>query len=38
MNNPCENCKKNPNCPRVCYPQRDYERSIRKKGGKRKVR
>ncbi len=32
MTNPCEKCKKKPNCPRVCYPRRDYERAIRKKG------
>lgn len=30
MTNPCENCKKKPNCPRVCYPRRDYERSKKK--------
>lgn len=36
MTNPCEKCKKKPNCPRVCYPRRDYERAIRKKGGAKK--
>ena len=32
MTNPCTNCKRKPNCPRVCYPRRDYERALKKKG------
>ncbi len=28
--NPCDKCKKKPNCPEVCYPKKDYERAMRK--------
>ena len=37
MTNPCTNCKKKGRCPDVCYPKRDYERGMRKRGnnGKR---
>ncbi len=30
MNNPCVKCRRKPNCPKVCYPQRDYLRGIGK--------
>lgn len=28
---PCERCKRKPNCPRVCYPKRDWERGQRRR-------
>lgn len=31
VQSPCERCKRKPNCPRVCYPKRDWERG--RKGG-----
>lgn len=34
--NPCENCKRKPNCPEPCYPKRDWERRERKKLRKRR--
>lgn len=33
IHNPCDNCKKKPNCPKVCYPKRDYLRALKKIGG-----
>lgn len=32
MKNPCENCKRKPNCPQPCFPLRDYNRALNKKG------
>lgn len=31
MHNPCEHCKRKPNCPPVCYPKRDYSRAVAKR-------
>ena len=36
MKNPCENCKRKPNCPKVCFPLRDYNRALYKKGRNKK--
>ena len=33
--NPCDECRKKHRCPKVCYPRRDYERAIGKRGGRR---
>jgi len=33
--NPCETCRKKHRCPKICYPRRDYERAIGKRGGRR---
>ena len=33
--NPCETCRKKHRCPKVCYPRRDYERAIGKRGGRK---
>ena len=35
MINPCENCKRKPNCPDVCYPKKDYKRAIKKRARKK---
>lgn len=32
MKNPCENCKRKINCPKICFPLRDYNRALYKKG------
>ena len=32
MKNPCKNCNRRPNCPKVCFPLRDYNRALYKKG------
>lgn len=29
INNPCEYCKRK-ECPKVCYPKKDYEKAVRK--------
>lgn len=29
--NPCDNCKKKPNCPERCFPKMDYERGQKKR-------
>lgn len=29
---PCVNCKRKPNCPKVCHPKRDWMRRLKKKG------
>lgn len=29
--NPCDNCKKKPNCPEQCFPKMDYERGQKKR-------
>ena len=29
---PCVNCKKRPYCPRICYPLRDWEKAMKRKG------
>ena len=29
--NPCDNCKKKPNCPERCFPKMDYERGKKKR-------
>ena len=31
--NPCDNCKKKPNCLERCFPKMDYERGKGKEGG-----
>lgn len=31
MTNPCDKCKRKPNCPERCYPKLDYERAVRKR-------
>lgn len=28
---PCKDCKKKPNCPRVCYPWKDYMKRYRRR-------
>ena len=33
--NPCDECRKKHRCPKVCYPRRDYERAIGKRGGRK---
>ena len=30
MMNPCVKCRRKPDCPRICYPQRDYLRAAGK--------
>lgn len=35
MSNPCEKCHRKPNCPKVCYPLKDYRKS--RKGRKRRL-
>ena len=37
MINPCENCKRKPNCPDVCYPKKDYKRALKKRAKRAKV-
>lgn len=32
MKNPCKNCKRKPSCPHPCFPLRDYNRALNKKG------
>lgn len=32
IENPCKECGRKPYCPGVCYPRRDYERALKKKG------
>lgn len=36
MKNPCKNCKRKPNCPQPCFPLRDYNRALNKKGRNKK--
>lgn len=33
ITNPCNRCKRTA-CPPVCYPKKDYQRAMRKKGVK----
>ena len=29
---PCDDCKKKPNCPAICYPLKDWKRAMEKRG------
>lgn len=33
--NPCATCRRYPNCPKPCYPKRDWVRHLRKKRNKK---
>lgn len=36
MNNPCDKCRKKPDCPERCFPKADYERGLKKQRRKEK--
>lgn len=29
---PCDTCKRKPDCPKVCYPLKDWKRAMEKRG------
>lgn len=36
MNNPCNKCRKKPDCPERCFPKIDYKRALQKERRKKK--